>query len=162
MSAIRFAAIFLLPLASGSCGTYVPEIQEFPGDSVTGQQLVQMIVQNITCEVQDAVNDVYSKHTSTFLDTWGVQITLSLQVEEKAGVTPVVNWLPPSPASAIFNLAGGGTLSSDATRIDKLNSYFTVQELRKLGYCDPASRRSGQLLRAGLKNLHRTIGGVSA
>jgi hypothetical protein len=139
-----------IALVLGGCGTYVPEIQENASDKVAGQQLVQSIAYNVTCEVQDAIYKIYNnqdhprKHT--FLDTWGVQIALSLQVEEKSSANPIVNWLPPSPASAVFNLGFGGTLSADATRQDKLNSYYTVQQIRKLGPCDPATRPGGLLL----------------
>jgi hypothetical protein len=128
---------------------YTPEIQDF-GDQRAGQQLVQSIIYNVTCEVRDAVDDIYNNpdhaRKSTFLDTWGVQIALSLQVEEKSSTSPVANWLPPSPASAVFNLNVGGTLSSDATRQEKTNSYFTVAQLRKIGRCDPKDRPGGLLL----------------
>ena len=150
MSARGFSIAFLLGASLGGCGTYVPEFQEFPADKVAGQQLVQSIVYNITCEVQDAIYRIYNnpdhprKHT--FLDTWGINIALSLQVEEKTSASPTVNWLPPSPATAIFNLSAGGTLSADATRQDKLNSYYTVQQIRVLGPCDPATRPGGLLL----------------
>ena len=133
----------------GGCGLWVPEIQDF-GDRVTGQQLVESIAYNVTCEVQDAVYEVYHPggvlRDSTFLDSWGVQIALSLQVEEKSSLNPVVNWLPPSPASSIFNLAGGGTLSSDATRQDKLNSFYSIAAIRQMGPCDPKTRPGGVLL----------------
>jgi hypothetical protein len=69
-----------------------------------------------------------------------------LQVEEKSSLNPVVNWLPPSPASSIFNLAGGGTLSSDATRQDKLNSFYSIAAIRQMGPCDPKTRPGGVLL----------------
>ncbi len=149
MSAVRFAIVSLLTIFLADCGTYVPEIQDPPGDKVGGQQLVNLIIYNVTCEVRDALDDIYnnpSHHVEhTFLDNWGVQITLSLQVEEKASASPSVNWTPLSPANALFNLAGGGTLSADATRIDKTNSYLTVAELRKLGRCK-LQRPDGQLL----------------
>jgi hypothetical protein len=136
--------------ALSGCGTFVPEIQDF-GDKVTGQQLVQSIVYNVTCEVQDAFDRIYNNpdhpiKKPIFLDTWGVQIALSLQVEEKSSANPLANWLPPSAASSVFNLTAGGTLSSDATRQDKLNSYFTVQQIKKLGPCDPKTRPGGLLL----------------
>jgi hypothetical protein len=141
--------IISLSLLVGGCGLGVPEIQDF-GNQTSGQQLVQSIVYNVTCEVQDAIHGIYNNpdhpRQSTFLDTWGVQINLSLQVEEKGSVNPVVNWLPPSPASAVFSLAASGTLSADATRQDKLNSYFTVQQLRSLGPCDKSTRPGGLLL----------------
>jgi hypothetical protein len=150
MSIRLWTACTIAPLMIGGCGLYVPEFQEFPADKVTGQQLVQSIVYNVTCEVQDAIDKVYNnkdhpvKHT--FLDTWGVQITLSLQVEEKSSVNPVVSWMPPSAPSSIFTLGVGGLLSADATRQDKVNSYFTVQQIRDLGPCDPKTRPGGLLL----------------
>ena len=132
------------------CGTFVPEIQENRADKVSGQQLVQSIVYNVTCEVQDAIDRIYNnadhRREHTFLDSWGVQIALSLQVEEKSSVNPIVNWLPPSAASAVFNFGAGGTLSADATRQDKLNSYYTIAQIRRLGPCNPAKRPDGLLL----------------
>lgn len=150
MSAIRFLlAISIIPWLS-NCGLNTPEFQEFPGDKVDGQQLVQSIAYNVHCEVRDAIdaiyNDPYQPRDSTFLDSWGVQIALSLQVEEKGSISPSVNWLPPSPASAIFNLAGGVNAAAGSTRQDKMNSYFTVGQLRALKRCRPGSRPGGVLL----------------
>jgi hypothetical protein len=149
MSASRWIVLSIVGFVITGCGLYVPEIQDF-GDKVSGQQLVHSITYNVTCEVQDAIYKIYNNPDhpvkSTFLDTWGVQIALSLQVEEKSSANPVVNWLPPSPANAVFNLSAGGTLSADATRQDKLNSYFTVAQIRALGPCDPATRPGGLLL----------------
>ena len=149
MSGLRTAAFITAGFLVGGCGLYTPELQDF-GDQTSGQQLVQSIIYNVTCEVRDAIDDIYNNpdhaRKSTFLDTWGAQIALSLQVEEKSSTSPVANWLPPSPASAVFNLNVGGTLSSDATRQDKTNSYFTVAQLRKIGRCDPKDRPGGLLL----------------
>jgi hypothetical protein len=125
------------------CGTSVPEIQDI-GDSAVGQQLVQAIVTNITCEVQDGINRIYKHRHSTFLDSWGVQITLNLTIEEKGSVSPSLKYLP----TTMFSLGADGSFSSDATRTDKLNSYYTVKELLRLGPCDPADRTHGTLLRA--------------
>jgi hypothetical protein len=122
-----------------SCGTYVPNIQEFPGDTVDGQLLVKSIVHNINCEITDAVHYIieqdkklaaanHGRRTAAWFEDWGVQTTLALTMDEKGALNPTVNWLPPSPASAIFNLAAGGTLSSEGVRIDKLNSYNTVKQ----------------------------------
>jgi hypothetical protein len=149
MCKIRWVVALCASLSLTGCGLFLPEIQDF-GDKVTGQQLVESIAYNVTCEVQDAIDQIYNNpdhpRKSTFLDTWGVQIGLSLQVEEKSSVNPVFTWLPPSPASAVFSLAGGGTLSADATRQDKLNSYYLVSNIRALGPCDPATRPGGLLL----------------
>lgn len=146
-----------ITLMLAGCGTYVPEIQEFPSSPAQGQLLVHSIVQNVTCEVQNAVYDVINDDKNDFrtkaidqrrtswLDTWGVQITLNLTVDETGSVNPVVNWLPPSPATAIFNLGAGGTLSAAATRIDKLHSYYSVSDL-VARRCSPDSRPGGLFL----------------
>jgi hypothetical protein len=123
------------------CGTYVPGIQDI-GDDVTGRQLVNSIVQSITCEVQDGINAIYKHRTSTFYDNWGVQVTLNLTIEEKSSFSPSLSYLP----TAMFSLGGDAGISSDATRTDKLNSYYTVKELLKSGPC--SQRPNGPLLRA--------------
>jgi len=163
MPRIRFAAL-LATAALGGCGTYVPGQQEIPGDVAGGQLLVQALVNNVTCEVQDAINDVirrdiedvrtglFKQRRTAWLDSWGVQMTLNLTVSERTGINPVVNWLPPSPADAIFNLAGSANASAEATRIDKMGSYHTIQELVKRGPCHPASRPGGAfMLQSDLK-----------
>ncbi|MEH2626725.1 hypothetical protein V1292_004780 [Bradyrhizobium sp. AZCC 1719] len=134
-------AQWIVPLLAGlllnSCGTYVPDIQEFPGDTVDGQLFVKKIVENINCEITEAVRYVVEqdkklpRRTAAWFDDWGIQTTLTLTTDEKGSITPVVNWLPPSPANSIFNLAGTGTVSSTANRIDKLNSYNSVQQFLK-------------------------------
>lgn len=121
----------------GGCGTYVPDIQEFPGNTVDGQLFVKKIVENINCEITEAVQYVVEqdkrlpRRTAAWFDDWGIQTTLTLTTDEKGSINPVVNWLPPSPASSIFNLAGTGLVSSAANRIDKLNSYNSVRQFLK-------------------------------
>lgn len=155
MFSIRSMVPLLAGLALGGCGTYVPELQELPGDAAGGQLLVQAIVTNVTCEVQNAVNEVigkdienvrsglFKKRRTAWLDNWGVQMSLSLAVTERGGVNPVVNWTPPSPADALFNLAGSANASAEATRTEKMGSYHTIQELVTRGPCHEASRPGG-------------------
>lgn len=142
-----------------SCGTYVPAIQEIPGRSSDGQLFVQAIVQNVACEVQNAVYDVINTDKADFrkkaipwrqtswLDGWGVQVTLNLTVDETSGINPTASWVAPglSAPSSIFNLDGGLNLSADATRTDTLNAYYSVQELVKRR-CSPESRPGGLFL----------------
>lgn len=148
MSTKRLALTCFLNLALAGCGTYVPGIQEIPGDTVGGQQLVTAIVGNVKCEVQDAINDLYRLNSRPFLDsTWGVQIALNLTMVEKGALNPAGIYAPVSPISTVFTLGVGGELSSEATRTEKLSSYYTVQELRRLGRC--VNRGSGPFLLQG-------------
>lgn len=145
MFTIRFALPICVGATLAGCGTFVPEIQDF-GDAIEGQRFVQAIVTNVTCEVQNAIYDVYKRPPyTTFMDDWGVQMTLSLTVNEKGAINPTVNWLPPSPASAVFNLSAGANLSAEATRIDKLNAYHLVKDLR-LHRCPEENRPGGPFL----------------
>jgi hypothetical protein len=134
--------------AVAGCGYVTPELQENRGDIVAGQQLVDSIGYNIKCEIQDAVHNIYFNkdhpRTSTFLDSWGAQTTLTLQVEEKSTLNPTANWIPPNPMTALFNLLFGGSLSGDAFRQEKLNSYNTIQQIKALGPC--GSDRPGGIL----------------
>jgi hypothetical protein len=133
------------------CGTYVPEIADF-GGRVEGLQLVQSILANITCELRDAVVGLHEEYPQgTFLESWGIQTTLTLTIDEKGAIAPSVLWTPPSPASAIFSLASGLSFSADATRKNVINAYFLVSELEK-ARCSPASRPNGLfLLQSDLK-----------
>lgn len=151
--------LFLL----ASCGTYVPEIQDFPGDKSDQQLLVQAVVQSVHCEVVNAISGLYQDakrypDMRSFTDkikNWGVQMMLSLKTEEKGTLNPTVMWTPPSPATAIFSLAGSATLSADAIRTDKLYFYYTVPELRHRGHCptgvQPDAPVSSPLIQSDLK-----------
>jgi hypothetical protein len=133
------------------CGTQVPDIQEIYQTSEQGKDLVQAIVTNVTCEVQDAVVALYAAHPKNFMDGWGVQINLMLTIEEQTTVAPSVGWFP----NSIFSLNAGAGATADATRIDKINSFYTIQELKDRKHCRPELRPGGELLMASdlrLKN----------
>jgi hypothetical protein len=148
------AAMLLLT----GCGTYVPGLQEPLQSAVDGQQLVQGIVQNIDCEIRQAIGDVIrqdeddvrigvKRHRQTaWLDEWGVEMTLNLEVSERSGVNPSIDWFPASPANAVFTLGAGAGLSAEATRVNKMGSYYTVYEIMTGPQCIPASRPGGPFL----------------
>ncbi len=149
----RSAPLYACLLLAG-CGTYVPDIQEIPGDSRAGSQLVTAILTNVKCELRDAIADFYdrARGEKTYLDGWGVQTDLNLTISEKGELAPSANIMPPSPASAVFSLALGVNGSSEATRIDKISSFNTVAELRAAHRCDRRLREGGpMLLQSNLK-----------
>lgn len=114
------------------------------GSRVEGQQL-QAILINVTCELRDAVNDLREAHPEgTFIDGYGIQTTLTLTYEEKGALGPSVNWFPPSPASAVFNIGAGLNLSSDATRKERDRRVLSgqrSQECALLGCRTPQMER---------------------
>jgi hypothetical protein len=138
--------------ALSGCGTYVPEIQEFPLTPLQGQELVSTIAFNVTCEVRDAIIQIYQDYPQgTFLDKWGAQITLNITTEEKSSANPTANWTPPSPATAVFNLGLSGTASADATRIDKVSWSMAVADVRGRIPCGDKRPQGVMLLQSDLK-----------
>jgi hypothetical protein len=152
-----FGRLCIAPLGAtlllAGCGTYVPDIQEFPGDSRAGSQLVTAILTNIKCELRDALEDFYrvSRGNKTFLDNWGVQTNLDLTISEKGVINPTAELAPVTPADAVFTLGLGVSGSSEATRTNKLMSFNTVAELRALHRCDKELRGGPMLLQSDLK-----------
>lgn len=154
------APICAVLIALGGCGTRVPEIQEFPGTTVEGEDLVRAIAQSVQCEMRNAVSYVvaqdraYSRfnrgvRTAPWFENWGVQVALSLTVEERGGLAPSAVWTPPNPVTALFSLGMGFGVSSTATRISTLNYFYTVRELTARGPCRPdesATAPKGSLL----------------
>jgi hypothetical protein len=147
MRAQGIASLLVAMLASG-CGLTVPEIQDFPATPGDGQLLVQGIVNSVHCEVSNAVRWVIDhdkenakrdgrKRATEWLEPWGARITLQLTVEEKSTLNPNAVWMPHSPASAIFTLGGGASVTAVATRIEKLNFFWTVAELYRRAGCTP-------------------------
>jgi hypothetical protein len=141
----------------GGCGLYVPEIQENPFDKKEAHKFVQEIVENIRCEVQDAVVDLYARNSDIdpqnrnlgFFDSWGAQLALTLTIDEKGSLNPIVSWLPtgvPTTPGSIFSLNLGATLSSDASRVDKIGSFLLVSDLKKLAACPPERRGRGPFI----------------
>lgn len=82
----RHALVLGIALSIGGCGTYVPELREFPNYAQADtQNMIDGIVQSVRCELSRAItsvvdNDVteaplrQSKRTySDFLSNWGAE-----------------------------------------------------------------------------------------
>ncbi|TPN81049.1 hypothetical protein FJ987_25800 [Mesorhizobium sp. CU2] len=166
MAAKTRPLIALTCLALSACGTRVPEIQENAFASEHARtDFVNAIARNVRCEIQDAVVHLYAENQKIdplnrnlgWFDSWAAQLSLTLTTEEKSSVNPVVNLLPPSPTTRVFNVNLGGTLSADATRIDKIGSFFTVAELKSLQACDPSERNTGPFILQGDLKLYEWL-----
>jgi hypothetical protein len=69
-----------------------------------------------------------------------------LTTDEKGSFGPFVNVTPPSPMVSVFNLLLGGTLSTEAQRVDKIGAFFTVSELKALQVCPTEDRNRGPFI----------------
>jgi hypothetical protein len=132
------------------CGTVVPDIQEFWGQPKDAGDKVEQISAQVVCELRRAVQRVLweDKHRDTvfipnssalpppavqhldwFESNWGVQVTLNLNITENSGVAPGVSFIRNWSNSQSFTAGFGASVTNTATRSDKLNMFFTVQEL---------------------------------
>ena len=144
------------------------------------------IKKQIYCELRSAVNaaNQYNQKTDDagasllplIPQDWGALVSLSLTVDESSALNPgatftdpmanaistfgVVNKVPVTTSTPqLFSLGAGGTLSSTATRTDKFDPYYTIQELsrpldnRDKNYyhsvCNPSDPKNDPLVAKG-------------
>jgi hypothetical protein len=144
----------LLILASiplSGCGTSIPQVQEvWEGVDVTGDMELR-IKKNIFCETVHALRDVRQKiivnGQPSIPDDYGVQMQISLTVEEAGALNPGAAFNATLPSSTrhkvsvpqSFSLSATSTLSSTATRTDTSYSYYNVGKISRTGanaFCD--------------------------
>jgi hypothetical protein len=147
---IGSSALLVLCFFVGGCGTYAPEIAEVWDGPEGTKELEYNIKKSVFCELRTAVDSikivesVNGKPVEYLPDNLASQVTLSLEVAETSGLNPGVTFnttmIPANvffpnkitvPVSQQYNLGLGGTLSSQSTRIDKFNMYYSVGDLRK-------------------------------
>jgi hypothetical protein len=156
MGCIRsgLSLISMLLVLSG-CGTFAPSLQEFGDEAL----LVQSIVTSIHCDVADAVKAVIDKDSYGDLRRlgpverewyrhWGAEIALTLALDDTSTLSPNAVGMPPSPASSIFTIGGNASISSEATRTDKVNYFFTMKQLYNRAPC-----RTGLQPRSGAPSI---------
>jgi hypothetical protein len=134
-----------IALTLGGCGTYVPEIQENPW-AYDPDRLVVAIVGSIHCELKNAVTYIINSDLNSgfppragWLNDWGAQVALTLTIDEQSSFSPSGSYISIiHPITTIFTLLGGANVSSQATRIETINYYYTVKELYGTGKgCSP-------------------------
>ena len=139
---VRLASLFV-SLWLGGCGLYVPRIEEAWEGGKDAVFFESNIKGHVYCELQRAIALTSMKGDSpedqvtvtdfntgvkrdALPDDWGVQITLSFQVDETGAVNPSASLL----TSPTFSVGLGASLSSQATRVDKYDSYYAVAPLK--------------------------------
>jgi hypothetical protein len=141
--------VFGLALAQVGCGTAVPKIPEvwdLAADQYATQDMEMQVKRAIFCELRAAVQiardkvqyktTYHGKLVSTAADqpvpdSWGVQSTLKFTVDESSKINPGATYLATlnKATSETFSVGAGGQLSSDATRTDTFESFYTVSDL---------------------------------
>jgi hypothetical protein len=119
----------------------VPDHQEFWGTPNDTQIKVNKIAGQVRCELIRAVGSAMADDPRLiWLAGWGAQVTLTLTVDEKSVLSPTValNKVLPNAITSFpngdvttpqsFTLGLGGTLSSDATRTDKVTMFFAFSD----------------------------------
>lgn len=153
----RLILLAVGPILSG-CGVVVPEIPEVwdRSDPLATQHMEMQIKRAVYCELRDAIAATRGNYSARYYqgknvtttadlplpDTWGIQATFTFQVDETTKFVPGVSFNTvlkngitnfvghPSvttPQSFAFGL--GGTLSSQATRIDTFDVFYTVGDI---------------------------------
>lgn len=173
MRQLRLPIAVVISAFCSACGTYVPGHHEFYQSRGEGSVAIAMIINNVVCETRDAVYDIINRdknlvfnktipeRQTKWLDDWGAQLTLNLTVNEKGGITPSVLASPASASLTPFSIAAGGTLSSEANRIDKLHAYYSVRELSR-ARCDESQRPGGLYLMQSDLKLREWLSDVSS
>lgn len=145
MPAPRRLAALAICLLLGGCGTYVPSTREWP-DATTAaaeRDMIEAVIGSVACELSYTVTRVIEADRfsanyrptktrySDFLLDWGVEVAINITVVERSGINPTILLTPPATPSAIFTLAGGISASSEATRLQKTNIFYTIKDLYK-------------------------------
>ena len=72
------------------CGTYVPEVELGSSGPHALDLFVSTVVQNVRCQLKDAVVDQAKGPNMAWLKNWSAEITLTLNVTEKSSIAPGV------------------------------------------------------------------------
>jgi hypothetical protein len=149
-----------IALVLGGCGTLVPEIEEFWGNPADVSVKVNAIAGQVQCELREAVvylleedrriaklNQRLPDGTLDLklqcLKHWSAQVNLTLTILESTAFNPGVALNVPLnnanirygtttvtiPQSYSFGL--GGTLSSNATRVDTITDIYNLNDFAK-------------------------------
>jgi hypothetical protein len=110
MSAVCRVLLAASALFLASCGTYVPDIQEFWGTPDDTESKVSAISGQVVCELRRAVQRVVAegpvvferrpgdplppppRSLDWFINKWAVQVTLNLNIIENSSLTPGVSY----------------------------------------------------------------------
>jgi hypothetical protein len=130
-------SVFVAALALDACA-YPPP---FDIATVNGEQTVTPIVKRIECELLDTVRDEYNHREFLIQGDYDVIVNLSLDVTDRAGLSPTVSYLNPV---AMFTFGGSANLNGSRDQNFSWNlKQFSLREMytgwkydHRYPYCD--------------------------
>lgn len=175
----HFAPLFLIVFLVSGCGSKVPELAEATSD-VSTAKMEREIKAKIYCELGNAIVRASliranrdGKSVESLPSDWGVLVTLTLQVDESSTISPGLSWKLPLAARTVntvdvgrfYSAAFGGSIKSQATRIDKFTSYYSVGDMKKFASSGDTTCKSDRsnnsfLLTSNLKIKEWLVGAV--
>ena len=141
------------------CGTYLPPIDYRFDDDFKAGAFINTVVSNVRCQLGNAVLDAENGAGPTWLKNWSAEVTLTLNISEKTGISAGATEFTLLPGSIkkfvngtsvasaqsfVFGFGGGGTLTSG--RIVALTWYDNFSDFKGAGVdCDAGSFITGDL-----------------
>lgn len=130
---LRWVVVLLagmLPILGG-CGLFVPKPHEFYEAKSDDTGFVNVILNNVKCELRNAVVNIMAAPHATdnrrlaWIPRWGAASALQFTVNETGAVNPGALFTPPPPFSLGIEL----TSSTSATRIENVAWTYSFQDL---------------------------------
>ena len=160
------ASLILMVLAG--CGTSTPGLGSWPDSSTINEEtMIQEIVRSVSCELRAAVTNIIDKDIddskrrpsgrryTDFLNDWGAEVALNLTIIEKSSLSPSAIITSATNILPIFSANSGISLSSEATRMEKMNTFYTIKQLYYPGNpnCEPGdgNRYGSALVQSDLR-----------
>jgi hypothetical protein len=126
---------FVVPLALGGCGLYVPEKDFLGGDNyVVGEaspagQYEQVLIAHIRCELSVGLWSLRKLPQYKWIDKWQVLVTLKITADEQGGANPSAIFNPPFFNATSFFLGVGASGTAHATRVETISFAYVNQDL---------------------------------
>ena len=158
VSAIRIFVAGVLAATLAGCGLYTPEKYLFNKDKLDQPRFENLIVNNVTCELQKGVQYTMSYFKDNpkqlarlqWLKQWGAMVQLKITADEMSGLTPGATFMQNLPNAQSFALGLAASGTAHATRIETISYAVSFQDLWNLRP-DPCEGENGIFIQSDLK-----------
>lgn len=109
----------------GGCGTVVPPISYEYDTPYSNAVYVNGVAGHVSCELQNAVYEIYQAGEPDWLREWAAKITLTLTVDEKSNFNPGLR-LASTPGT--LGLGLGGKVGATASRVQEMTWFVAFAD----------------------------------